>query len=78
MVFSIGSSVAWEQLEELGVELITPGLYRVFFRDMEIGELNSGRASLQSCAKSGLRPSMSALACSRQRTTKIHLADIGL
>ena len=27
--------------EELGVELITPGLYRVFFRDMEIGEVNS-------------------------------------
>jgi Integrase core domain len=29
------------RFEELGVELITPGLYRVFFRDMEIGELNS-------------------------------------
>nr|WP_260740654.1 helix-turn-helix domain-containing protein [Edaphobacter lichenicola] len=28
------------RFEELGVELITPGLYRVFFRDMEIGELN--------------------------------------
>ncbi|HEY1577818.1 MAG TPA: IS481 family transposase [Terracidiphilus sp.] len=29
------------RFEELGIELITPGLYRVFFRDMEIGELNS-------------------------------------
>ena len=29
------------RFEELGVELITPGLYRVFFRDMEIGELDS-------------------------------------
>ncbi len=29
------------RFEELGVELITPGLYSVFFRDMEIGELNS-------------------------------------
>jgi hypothetical protein len=29
------------RFEELGVEWITPGLYRVFFRDMEIGELNS-------------------------------------
>ncbi len=30
------------RLEELGVELITPGLCKVFFGDMEIGELNSG------------------------------------
>ena len=29
------------RFEELGVELTTPGLYRAFFRDMEIGELNS-------------------------------------
>jgi hypothetical protein len=29
------------RFEELGLELITPGLYRVFFRDMEIGELNT-------------------------------------
>jgi hypothetical protein len=28
------------RFEELGVELITPELYRVFFRDMEIRELN--------------------------------------
>jgi hypothetical protein len=28
------------RFEELGFELITPGFYRVFFRDMEIGELN--------------------------------------
>ena len=27
--------------EELEVELITPRLYRVFFRDMEIGQPNS-------------------------------------
>jgi Domain of unknown function (DUF4136) len=26
--------------EELGFESVTPGFYRVFFRDMEIGELN--------------------------------------
>jgi hypothetical protein len=29
------------RFEELGFELVTPGLYRVFFRDMEIGELNA-------------------------------------
>ena len=29
------------RFEELGVELITPRLYRVFFRDMEIGEFSS-------------------------------------
>jgi hypothetical protein len=29
------------RFEELGVELITLGLSRVFFRDMEIGELIS-------------------------------------
>jgi hypothetical protein len=29
------------RFEELGFELITPGLYRAFYRDMEIGELNS-------------------------------------
>jgi len=28
------------RFEELAFELITPGSYRVFFRDMEIGELN--------------------------------------
>jgi hypothetical protein len=28
------------RFEELAFELITPGFYRVFFRDMEIGELN--------------------------------------
>ena len=51
------------RFEELAFELITPGFYRVFFRDMEIGEFNCGRASLQSCAKSGLSLSMSALPC---------------
>jgi hypothetical protein len=29
------------RFEELGFELITPGCYKVFFRDMEIGELNA-------------------------------------
>jgi hypothetical protein len=29
------------RFEELGFELISPGLYRVFFRNMEIGELNA-------------------------------------
>jgi hypothetical protein len=28
------------RFEELAFALITPGFYRVFFRDMEIGELN--------------------------------------
>jgi hypothetical protein len=28
------------RFEELAFELITPGIYRAFFRDMEIGELN--------------------------------------
>ena len=28
------------RFEELAFELITPGFYRVLFRDMEIGELN--------------------------------------
>jgi hypothetical protein len=28
------------RFEELAFELITPGFYRVFFREMEIGELN--------------------------------------
>jgi len=29
------------RFEELGLELITPGFYKIFFRDMEIGELNA-------------------------------------
>jgi hypothetical protein len=29
------------RFEELGFESVTPGFYRVFFRDMEIGELNA-------------------------------------
>jgi hypothetical protein len=29
------------RFEQLDVELITPGLYRVFVRDMEIGEFSS-------------------------------------
>ena len=29
------------RFEELGVELVTTGFYRVFFRDREIGELDS-------------------------------------
>jgi hypothetical protein len=29
------------RFEELGFELMTLGFYRVFFRDLEIGELNA-------------------------------------
>ena len=29
------------RFEELGFESVTPGFYRVFFRDLEIGELNA-------------------------------------
>ena len=29
------------RFEELGFESVTPGFYRVFFRDLEIGELNT-------------------------------------
>jgi hypothetical protein len=29
------------RFEELGFELMTPGFYRVFFRDMETGEFNA-------------------------------------
>ena len=29
------------RFEELAFELITPGIYRAFYRDMEIGELNA-------------------------------------
>ena len=29
------------RFEELGFDLVTPGFYRVFFRDMEIRELNA-------------------------------------
>ena len=28
------------RFEELALELMTPGFYRLFFRDVEIGELN--------------------------------------
>jgi hypothetical protein len=28
------------RFEELGLEIVRPGLYRVFFRDLEIGEFN--------------------------------------
>jgi hypothetical protein len=33
------------RFEELAFELITPGSYRVFFQDMEIGEFNAEDAS---------------------------------
>jgi hypothetical protein len=46
-----GGDISWHKnrvfisevfrFEELAFELITPGFYRVFFRDMEIGELNA-------------------------------------
>jgi hypothetical protein len=29
------------RFEDLGFELITPGFYRVFFRNLEIGEFNA-------------------------------------
>jgi hypothetical protein len=29
------------RFEELALELTTPGFYRVYFRDLEIGELNA-------------------------------------
>ena len=52
------------RLEELGVELITPALYRVFFRDMEIGELNFEELRFRAARRVSL--STSALPCYRQ------------
>ena len=39
------------RFEELGFELISPGLYRVFFRDMEIGELNAEELRFRSARR---------------------------
>jgi hypothetical protein len=41
------------RFEELALDQTTPGFYRVYFRDLESGELNP--EDLQSCAKSCLR-----------------------
>ena len=37
--------------EELAFELITPGFYRVYFRDMEIGELNAEELRFQAARR---------------------------
>lgn len=50
------------RFEELAFELISPGLYRVFFRDMEIGELNVEELRFRAARASGLSLPMSALA----------------
>jgi integrase-like protein len=39
------------RFEELAFESITPGVYRVFFRDMEIGELNAEELRLRSARR---------------------------
>jgi hypothetical protein len=39
------------RFEELGFELITPGFYRVFFRNMEIGELNAEELRFRSARR---------------------------
>jgi hypothetical protein len=49
------------RFEELGVELITPGLYRVFFRDMEIGN-SIPKSSASEQREGALSLSVSALA----------------
>jgi hypothetical protein len=44
-----GGDISWHKIfisevfrfEELAFESVTPGIYRVFFRDMKIGELNA-------------------------------------
>jgi hypothetical protein len=41
------------RFEELGLELIAPGLYRVYFRDMEIGELNADELRFRSVRRVG-------------------------
>ena len=38
---------------EVGVELSAPGLYRVFFRDMEIGEFNSEELRFRAARRVG-------------------------
>jgi hypothetical protein len=39
------------RFEELGFELVSPGLYRVFFRNMEIGELNAEELRFRSARR---------------------------
>ena len=39
------------RFEELGLELLTPGIYRVFFRNMEIGELNADELRFRSARR---------------------------
>ena len=39
------------RFEELGFELITSGFYRVFFRNMEIGELNAEELRFRSARR---------------------------
>jgi hypothetical protein len=41
------------RFEELGLELITPGFYRVYFRDLEIGELNAEELRFRSGRRLG-------------------------
>jgi hypothetical protein len=48
-----GISTDLFRFEELGVELITPGFYRVFFRDMEIGEFNSEELRFRAARRVG-------------------------
>lgn len=55
------------RLEELAFELITLGLHGVFFRDMEIGELNVEELRFRAAA-SGLSLPMNALPCYQQLT----------
>jgi hypothetical protein len=39
------------RFEELGFELITPGFYKAFFRNMEIGELNAEQLRFRSARR---------------------------
>lgn len=39
------------RFEELGFELVTPGFYRVFFRNLEIGEHNAEELRFRSARR---------------------------
>ena len=39
------------RFEELGFELLTPGFYRVYFRELEIGELNAEELRFRSARR---------------------------
>ena len=41
------------RFEELGFELVTPGFYRVYFRDLEIGGLNAEELRFRSAGRVG-------------------------